>query len=80
MSESLTFSGPRSIQLQSSAVPRGATDCTARHCAVARALWPHKTAEHWAHAAGVQTRMAKYWLAGHELSGAGKLALIRALL
>lgn len=49
------------------------------HAVVARAIWPVKTAEHWAAAASVQPRMAKYWLAGYAVSPAGKLAIIRLL-
>lgn len=59
----------------------GASLCTAsRYVAAARAFWPHKTAEHWAAAAGVQPRMAKYWLAGtHDVSAEGQLAIRREL-
>lgn len=69
------------IGKQGNPLPRGATHCTGNfHAAVARARWPRKTAEHWAEAAGVKTRMAKYWLAGaHPVSDSGKLALIREL-
>lgn len=55
----------------------GAADCTV-HARAARGIWPRKTAEHWAEAAGVKPRIAKYWLAG-RVSDAGKLALIRLL-
>jgi hypothetical protein len=61
--------------LQSSAM-----DCTATiPVRAARGIWPEKTAENWAYHAGVQPRMAKYWLAGHRVSDAGRLALIRLL-
>lgn len=63
-----------STELQGNRMSGGAI-----HCTVARAIWPHKTAECWAVAAGVQTRMAKYWLAGRPVSDAGKLALIREI-
>jgi hypothetical protein len=44
----------------------------------ARGIWTRKTAEHWAAAAGVTPRMAKFWLAGtHDVSPAGKLAIIQ---
>lgn len=50
------------------------------HARAARGIWPRKTAEEWAAAAGVQPRMAAYWLAGtHEVSADGILALIRVL-
>jgi hypothetical protein len=49
---------------------------TSKYISAARAFWPSKTAEHWAAAAGVQPRMAKYWLTG-EVSAAGKLAIIQ---
>lgn len=58
----------------------GAMDCTAIPAICARAIWPRKTAENWAAAAGVKPRMAKYWLAGHEVSGNGRLAIIRLLI
>lgn len=70
------------IQNQVNALPPGATDCTTStiHARVARGIWPSKTAENWALAAGVQPRMAKYWLAGtHPVSADGILALIRVL-
>lgn len=62
-------------------MPRSATDCTESvHVVVARAMWPRKTAAHWAARAGVKERMAKYWLSGqHEVSDSGKLAIIREL-
>jgi hypothetical protein len=65
----------RGNELQSSAM-----DCMPTiPVRVARAIWDKKTAENWAHHAGVQPRMAKYWLAGHKVSDAGRLALIRLL-
>lgn len=71
-----------SMQKRGSGLPHGATDCTTIptvHVRAARGIWPDKTAECWAAAAGVQPRMAKYWLAGHKVSDAGRLALIRLL-
>ena len=56
----------------------GALDCTIPVRA-ARGIWPNKTAENWAEAAGVQPRAVKYWLAGHKVSEAGRLALIRLI-
>ena len=79
MRESCTASLVPSIGKQGIQLPRGATDCTGIHVIVARAIWPRKTAENWAAAAGVKERMAKYWLAGYEVSDAGKLAIIRQL-
>lgn len=61
-----------------SALPRGAMDCTLAR--IARAIWPDKTPEHWAAAAGVQVRIAKYWLAGRHLSDTAKLALVKEIL
>jgi len=57
-------------------------DCTIDKCAdIARAVWPSKTAENWAYAAGVQPRMAKYWLADPAtISPAARLALIPYIL
>jgi hypothetical protein len=57
----------------------GAIDCPTIYVRAARGIWPTKTAECWAAAAGVQPRMAKYWLAGYRVSDAGRLALIRLL-
>lgn len=69
-----------SIENGCSDLHRGAIHCTGIHAAVARIVWPKKTAEHWAEAAGVKVRMAKYWLAGdYEVAPAGKLAIIRLL-
>lgn len=46
----------------------------------ARLIWPSKTAANWAFEAGVQERMAKYWLSGsHPVSEKGRLAIIRLL-
>jgi hypothetical protein len=68
-----------SPEIRGNGLFNGAIDCTAIHAICARAIWPHKTAEHWAAAAGVQPRMAKYWLAGHKVSDGAKLALVRLL-
>ncbi len=68
-----------SIEMRGTALHSGAIDCTGIHARAARGIWPAKTAEHWAAAAGVKIRMAKYWLAGHPVSDAGKLAIIRLL-
>lgn len=57
----------------------GAIHCTGIHAAVAVVIWPKKTAENWAAAAKRKPRIAKYWLAGGDVSEAGKLALIRQL-
>jgi hypothetical protein len=62
------------------ALPACATDCTTIPVRIARAIWPNKTAENWAAASGVQPRMVKYWLAGHKVSDAGRMALIRLLI
>jgi hypothetical protein len=68
-----------SSEMRGSELPHGAIGCTRIHALIARSIWPHKTAEHWAAAAGVKPRMAKYWLAGHPVSADGKLAIIRLL-
>jgi hypothetical protein len=63
-----------------SPLPDAATDCSGIHARVARAIWPQKTALHWAAAAGVKERIVRYWLAGtHEVSASGKLAIVREL-
>ena len=77
-----TNEGIVSMQKRGNGLPHGATDCTTIetvHVRAARGIWEKKTAECWAAAAGVQPRMAKYWLAGHKVSEAGRLALIRLL-
>lgn len=79
MSESSGRSVAASTGMRGTALPHGAIHCTGIHCAVARTIWPIKTAEHWAAAAGVKPRMAKYWLAGRKVGDAGKLALRRLL-
>jgi hypothetical protein len=48
------------------------------HAIVARAIWPDKTAENWAAAAGKEPSVGKVWLRGN-VSGDAKLALIRLL-
>lgn len=48
------------------------------HTVVARAIWPDKTAECWAAAAGKKPDIGKLWLRG-RVSGDGKLAIIRLL-
>jgi hypothetical protein len=79
MGESRTEAVTTAIQKRGIVLPLGAIHCTAIHAIVARAIWPRKTAEHWAAAAGVKQRMAKYWLSGHRVSDAGKLALRREI-
>lgn len=68
-----------SMELRGNALHLGATDCTGIHVRAARGIWKKKTAECWAAEAGVKVRMVRYWLAGHPVSEAGKLALIRLL-
>lgn len=79
MSESSGLAAAVAIGNRGNALPHGAIHCTTKLARVARALWPNKTALHWAAAAGVKERMAKYWLAGHPVSADGKLALYREL-
>lgn len=79
MRESESTIASRAIELRGSALPHGAIHCTGILPRVARAIWPRKTATHWAAAAGVGERMAKYWLAGHPVSADGRLALMREL-
>jgi hypothetical protein len=71
-----------SNQMRGNGFQHGAMDCTDAPTIpvrAARGIWPEKTAENWAYHAGVQPRMAKYWLSGHKVSDAGRLALIRLL-
>jgi len=80
MSESLQSASALAIKNEGNRLPLGAIHCTRNFAAVARVLWPRKTASNWAAAAGVKERMAKYWLAGkYEVSADGKLAIIREL-
>lgn len=68
-----------SLEMRGNGLPHGATDCTTIHADAARGIWKQKTAENWAAAAGVEPRIAKYWLAGRKVSDTGKLAIIRLL-
>lgn len=79
MRESCAGLAAASIAIGGISLPRGEEKFTGIHARVARAIWPSKTAEHWAAAAGVTPRMAKYWLATDEVSEKGKLALIREI-
>lgn len=67
------------IENEGSALHHGAKNCTIFsgdqiYIIVAKAIWPHKTAENWAAAAGKKPRVAKLWLAG-TVSDSGKLAI-----
>ena len=57
---------------------QGTKNCPTIHAVVARAIWPDKTAENWAAAAGKEPSIGKVWLRG-QVSGDAKLALIRLL-
>lgn len=59
-------------------LPKGGNISPGIHQRVARAIWPHKTAECWAAAAGKEPDVGKVWLRG-KVSGDAKLALIRLL-
>jgi hypothetical protein len=68
------------IKMRGNGLQPHAMDCTDTiPVRAARGIWPNKTAENWAEAAGVQPRAVKYWLAGHKVSEAGRLALIRLI-
>jgi hypothetical protein len=71
-----SVSASAATRMRGNGLHSGATHCTNIYVLTARAKWPRKTAENWAEAADVKPRMAKYWLAGHEVSPAGKLAII----
>lgn len=52
------------------------------YAAAATGLWPLKTAQHWADAAGRSKRAAEYWLAARsprDVGPEGQLAIRRAL-
>ena len=72
---------PLATALRGTALPRGAIHCTTFLLAdCARLIGPRKTAAHWAAAAGVKERMAKYWLSGQRpVSASGRLAILRML-
>jgi hypothetical protein len=54
---------------------------TAKFSAVARALWPRKTAAHLAAASNVTERAAKRWLAGtRKPPAAAVLAIVNEML
>lgn len=76
-----SLAGRIATRMRRKSLSETATDCSdTPHNRAARGLWPRKTAEEWAARAGVQPRMAAYWLAGtHAVSSDGKLALIREL-
>lgn len=77
--ESVQGSANGTIEKRGTIVSLRALQCTV-HARAARGIWPSKTAEQWAAAAGVQPRIAKYWLAGaRPISADGILALIRVL-
>lgn len=59
-------------------LPDRAKNCPTIYPIVARAIWPDKTAECWAAAAGKAASIGKVWLRG-KVSGDGKLAIIRLL-
>lgn len=65
-------------EIRGSKLPGRAKNCPTIHAAVARAIWPDKTAESWAAAAGKNPSIGKVWLRG-AVSAAGKLALVRLL-
>lgn len=68
------------IRIRRNELQSGATDCTADgYVRAARGLWPHKTAEHWAAAAGREPRIGKYWTAG-KVSEAAKYAIHHVLI
>ena len=78
MAESCTASLVPSIEMRGSPLPRRSKISPTIHAVVARAIWPDKTAENWAAAAGKEPSVGKVWLRG-QVSGDAKLALIRLL-
>lgn len=75
-SESTTLAP--AIEKRGSPLPSRAKNYPTIHAVVARAIWPDKTAENWAAAAGKEPSIGKVWLRG-QVSGDAKLALIRLL-
>lgn len=78
MSESCTAAVRPSRQNRGEKNPPRGIFYPAIHVTVARAIWPDKTREHWAAAAGRKPDAAKPWMRGDVSEGA-KLALIRIL-
>lgn len=78
MLQSSVAAGRSSTANRGNGLHRGAIHCTLAR--IAKAIWPHKTPENWAAAAGVQVRIAKYWVAGKHLSDAARIAIIKAIL
>lgn len=70
------------IQTGRSLLPHGEGNCPViKFGAVARALWPRKTAAHLAAKARVSERQAKNWLAGeHEPSARAVQAIVNEIL
>lgn len=76
-----TVSAPElapSTEMRGNELPYRAKNYPTIHVIVARAIWPDKTAENWAAAAGKESSIGKVWLRG-QVSGDAKLAIIRLL-
>lgn len=67
-----------STEMRVNKLPDRAKNCPVIHVVVARAIWPDKTAESWAAAAGKNPSIGKVWLRG-DVSDAAKIAIIRLL-
>ncbi len=78
MSLQESVSPPLSPEMRGNKLSDRAKNCPTIHAVVARAIWPDKTAENWAAAAGCEPGVGKVWLRG-RVSGDAKLALIRLL-
>lgn len=78
MSLQESVSPPLSPEMHGKKLPGRGKISPTIHAVVARAIWPDKTAENWAAAAGKEPDAGKVWLRGN-VSGDAKLALIRLL-
>lgn len=78
MSLQESVSPPLSPEMHGKKLPGRGKISPTIHVVVARAIWPDKTAESWAAAAGKKPDVGKVWLRG-EVSADAKLAIIRLL-
>lgn len=67
-----------SMEMRGNKIPGRGKIYPTIHAVVARAIWPEKTAESWAAAAGKKPDVGKVWLRG-DVSAEAKLAIIRLL-
>ncbi len=76
MSGSFTGSQSSSTEIRGRALPLRAKICTGKFGRVCRALWPDKTAEHFAARAHCSIRTAKYRFSGEYEPTAEDLRIV----